>query len=264
LLVLSTAQCGAQPAAPNRLWLVVAASDSTADGIARKARALSLNAAGGLVVQTRDCGDKTNLFAWAPRAATSADSAQSALAAVRKTVKDAYVKRCDVAAGSLLALRITAVDASIAGVPKDAVNWGDEDRISSARPLPDGRTLVIARYFVNKPDDPLEGRRARVILATTSPTRAVLLEDCSNPDGAVTQHGFVALQCATEQAGDHLLHTVFAFDSTGRKVLDLARCRDATWTAEHVLTCKAESVGPDGRLTLVARTARVPADMPLR
>lgn len=95
--------------------------------------------------------------------ATSDKAGQDALARVRTTVKDAYVKRCDVKPGSLLALRITAIDRSIADVPEDAVNWQDEDRISSTQPLPDGRVLVIARYYVNVSDDPLEGRRERVI-----------------------------------------------------------------------------------------------------
>lgn len=212
---------------------------------------------GGFVAQMRECGEKAHFFAWIARATSSVDSARDALTRIRKTVKGAYLKRCDVSLGTLLALRITAVDGSIADVPLSAVNWEDEDRISSALPLPDGRTFVAARYFLNDPEDPLEGRRTRVILAAAPQQRVVLLENCTRPDRAVTQRGLVAFQCASEQAGEHLLHNVVVFDSTGHKLLVQARCREPSWTADCVISCKAESVGPDGRLALHARVARV-------
>ena len=122
--------CCTLPAQAERLWLVIGASAPSAEGIAHKAQALGLRTPNSLVVQTADCGDKKNLYAWVADIAPSVESAQSGLSRLRETVKDAYVKRCDVKPRTLLALRFTAIDPSIADVPETAVNWQDEDRVS--------------------------------------------------------------------------------------------------------------------------------------
>lgn len=253
LIIAALIMGTAVSAGAERLWLVIGASDSSAERIAQKAKLLAPGAPRSLIVQTSDCGDKKNMFAWVAEIAITAEDAQAALSRLRKTVKDAYVKRCDVIPGTLLALRVTAVDPSIADVPGEAVNWQDEDRVSSVYPLPDGRFIIIARYFTGEVDDPLEGRRERVILVESQERRVVLENNCPSPGPVVSQHGRVAFHCAREQAGDHLLHNTLVFDSAGKKIMEVERCRNPRWQSESVIVCDEESVGPDGQLKLRAK-----------
>lgn len=239
-----------------RLWLVIGASDPTAAGIARKAKTFAHVAPHALVVRTRDCGDKRSIFAWVPEVATSPAATRDALSRVRATAKDAFVKRCDTKPGTLLALRMTAVDASIAEVPESAVNWEEKDRISTVRSIPDGRSIVIVRSFAPKADDPLEGRRERVILASPTGKRTVLEENCIDPGPMATEKGRIAFHCVREQAGDHQFHGVMVFDRSGEKLAEILRCRDPKWCGGQAIECREESVGPDGALTL--RTKRTP------
>ena len=172
-------------------------------------------------------------------------------------VKDSYVKPCDVMPGSLLAWRASAVDASIADVPADAVNWEDADRVSSAVPLGDGRAVILVRHFVNDPDDPLEGKRERVLLARAS-ERALLENDCPSAGAFTARAGRVAFQCAREVAGDVPLHGVLAFSAQGKKLTELAHCRSPAWTHPGVLVCDEELVDARGELTLRPRRTRLP------
>lgn len=242
------------PARGERLWLVVGASDPTAAGIARKAKALAPKVPDALVVRTGDCGDKKSVFAWVPKVATSSEAARAALSRVRATIGNAYLKRCDTRPGTLLALRMSAVDPSIADVPPTAVNWEEKERISTTRTLPDGRAVVIVRSYVKTADDPLEGKRERVILAGPSGKRLVLEENCIDPGPMVTQQGRIAFHCVREQAGDHLMHAALVFDGSGIKLAEIPRCRNPKWSIGPVIECKEETVGPEGALTL--RTKR--------
>lgn len=247
------------PARGERLWLVVGASSHSAAEIARKSKLLAIHAPDSLVVQTGDCGDKKNIYAWVAEAAASHEAAQTTLAHLRTVAKGAYIKRCDVKPGTLLALRMTAVDPSVANVPSTAVNWAEKDRISSAHPLPDGRSIIIARYFTPEMDDPLEGRRERVILA--SPDKRIVLEEhCPNPGRIATLHGRIAFHCVREEAADHLIHNVTVFDKTGEKLAEIKRCRNPEWSDEFAIKCEEESVDSDGQLRLkIRRTAvRIP------
>lgn len=246
------------PAWAERLWLVVGASDPTAAGIARKAKALAGTSSGGLVVRTGDCGDTRSTFAWVPEVATSSKAARAALSRVRAATKDAYLKHCDVRPGTLLSLRMTAVDPSIAHVPESAVNWEEQDRISTARTLPQGRSIVIVRSYSPAPDDPLEGKRERVILADHSGNRKVLEENCIDPGPVAARQGRLAFHCAREQAGDHLFHDVVVYDGSGQKRAEIRRCRDPKWRGGQVIECGEESVGPDGALTLRAKRITLP------
>ena len=205
---------------------------------------------GGLAIQNTDCGDRNRVYAWATAITATPEAAQAKLARVRQTVKDAYVKRCDVKTGSLLALRMPAVDLSIADVPADAVNWQNSDRISEARSLGDGRTLVIVRHYVATPDDPLEGRRERVILVNAAAAKTVLTEDCVGTGNETAAPGRVAFDCAREQAGDHILHTTLAFADSGGKIAAFDRCRVPRWAGARILACSAESVDASGELHL--------------
>jgi hypothetical protein len=154
--------------------MVVGASDPSPAKIARASNILAKTSPRVLVFQARDCGDKKNVFGVALDISDMAETAKVALARVRTTVKDAYIKRCVVVSRSLLSLRFPAVDPSIANVPDDAVNWDDSDRVSTLVALADGRDVVAQRMFVDDPEDPLEGRRARVLLVS-GPDRMTVL-----------------------------------------------------------------------------------------
>lgn len=238
------------PAKADSVWLVIGASDPSAMGIASKAKTLVSQTPRSLIVQTDDCGDKKNVFAWVAEVATSVDAAQDALKRLQATVKDVYVKRCEPKPGTLLSLGISAIDNSIANVPDDSVNWQDEDRISSAQPLPDGRVFVIARYYAHASDDPLEGRRERAIIAKPPNTRLTLEENCVSPGRAAVDHGRIVFHCAREQAGDTLLHSTLVFGASGKKLMEIQHCREPKWLNERTVACDAESVGPDGKLKL--------------
>ncbi|CAD5373250.1 conserved exported hypothetical protein [Rubrivivax sp. A210] len=250
-------------AAAERLWLVVGASDTSAARLARQAQALAPRASAGLVVQMRDCGAARQAYAWVAEVASSAEAAQAALARARTYAADAYVKRCDAVAGSLLARRIPAIDASIAAVPEDAVNWGDEDRVSELRTLGAGRSLLVTRHFDARPNDELEGRRTRLSLIGADGQARLLLEHCliGAAPAAVSRQGDVALQCASEQAADHLLHRVHAYSAAGAEWGRFERCRNPRWAeaAQPVLSCEAESVAADGRLELRRQRQPLPS-----
>jgi hypothetical protein len=193
-----------------------------------------------------------------PEVAATPKAARAALSRVRATTSNAYLKRCDARPQTLLALRMTAVDPSIADVPESAVNWEEKDRISTARPLPDGRGIVIVRTFAPAADDPLEGKRERVILADHSGSRKVLEENCIDPGPVATEKGHIAFHCAREQAGDHLFHDVVVYDKSGGKRAEIRHCRAPEWRDGQVIECREESVGPDGALTLRAKRITLP------
>jgi hypothetical protein len=254
-------------AAPAERYLVIGASDASPAGIARRAQALSGAAveAGdgpGLVLSTADCGDRRAVYAWAAAVADSAAAAQAVLARLKTRVADAYVKRCLPRAGSLLELGLPAVDPSIARVPADAVNWDDADRVSSVLPLVlpgSGARVVLQRHRVDEPEDPLEGRRTRVLLASPAAAPKTLIDECSGAKQAVAAHGWLALACDSEQAADHILHTVHVFTAGGAAVTQVPRCRQPRITSAVTLQCQAETVDASGRLQLSPRNVRLAA-----
>ena len=240
----------ALPASAERLWLVVGASATSAEEIIQKTKLHNPRTPDSFIIQTHDCGDKKNLFAWVAKIAPSADAARAALAQLRTTVKDAYVKSCKVKANSLLALRITVIDNSIADLPSDAVNWEDEDRVSSAHLLPDGSVLVIIRHYQEAQDNPLNGRSERPVWVRSPNTRVTLEENCIGPDRAVIAHERIAFQCVTEQTPNALLRSVFVFNANGEKIMEIERCQNPKWVNETTVACYEESVGSDAELKL--------------
>ncbi len=231
-------------------WLVVAASDSSPGGIAKTAKVVTAKVPGALIFQTKDCGDKRNVFGVATDISNSADEAKAALQKARAVIKDAYIKRCVVVPGSLLALRFPAVDPSIADVPDDAVNWDDSDRVSTAIKLPDGRDAVAQRVFVNDPEDPMEGRRVRVLVVTGTGKGKVLADDCTSPQRFKASDGLLAFQCDGSEAGDQLLHDVLVFDGEGKQLAKVTSCRNPTLSGTSTVVCSEESVDAKGHLKL--------------
>lgn len=259
------AAASAEPPAllSGRVWLLVGASDPSPAGVAAKGKALQARLPGGLVVQTADCSDRRNVFAWVAAVATSAEDASARLPALRQLVPDAYIKRCAVRPDSLLSLRLTAVDPSIAEVPGDAVNWSDADRVSALRTLQpasdQARGLLLTRYFSSQANDPLEGRRERVSLVGRDGQLQPLLADCPGAVASTVQAGRVALQCDSEQAADQVLHRVLVFDLQGHQLAEQDRCRQPKWQAPGHLRCEAEQVTASGRLTLKPTRVTLPA-----
>lgn len=254
----------AAPAHAERLWLLIGASDASAAAMAKKAKPLAAKAPASLVMQTNDCGESKNVFAWVAELAGSAEAAQAALPRARQLAPDAYIKRCEARAGSLLALRINAIDPSIAEVPANAVNWREQDRVSVVKPLTGDtaragppRNLLVTRYFADTPNDPLEGRRERVSLVEPTGQRIVLQEHCLDVARIALQRGAITLQCTREQAADELLHSVLVFDAAGKKVAEVERCRNPQWPTHTqggpAITCEGESVDATGRLTLARK-----------
>lgn len=249
-----------------RLWLLIGASDTSAAAIAQKSKVLVSKMPTGLLVQTRDCGERKNVFAWIAMVADSREAALAALPRVKQLATDAYIRPCEVRPASLLALRINAIDPSIADVPADAVNWRDEDRVSSVRALDgkfgNGRSLLVTRYFAKMPNDPLEGRRERISLVSATGTHTILDENCMDVASLAVQKNGIALQCVREQAADTLLHSVLVFDTTGKKLAETERCRNPRWIAgasgERTISCEAESVDATGRLSLQRKRVALP------
>jgi len=262
LALLVAAAGTVSQAAPGERFLVIGASDASPASIARQAQALAEGGVAtgdgpGLVFSTADCGDRSPVFAWAAAAADSAAAAQAVLARLRPRVPDAYVKRCALKPGSLLALGLPAVDASIASVPQDAVNWSDSDRISNVLPwaVPgSGARLVLQRHHLALPDDPLEGRRTRVLMAQPGAAPIPLLDDCVGAQGALLSSGWLALTCESEQAADQVLHKVHVFTSAGVAVARVPHCRLPRLAAADTLQCQAETVDALGRMRLSPRT----------
>ena len=67
-------------ATAEQLQLVIAASSSSPAGIAEKAKQLSAQFKNGLVIQTSECGDEHNVYAFVSGIEDSRAAAQSALA----------------------------------------------------------------------------------------------------------------------------------------------------------------------------------------
>jgi hypothetical protein len=240
-----------------QVFLVVAASSDSPATIAQKARRLSADAAGLLVVDIRDCGSLKPMFAVVTNVAGSRDEANGALARIKASIADAYVKPCNVKPGSLLSFRISAVDPSIASVPSDVVNWEDADRVSTAMAIDATNSIAIIRTYAPSKDDPLEGRTERILLANTSGKRVTLSNDCTDFARPTMTHSIVVFECAREEAGEQLLHSVVVVTSNGRKITEIPHCRDPSWSKSGEIRCASESVTADGKLVLQEKLSKV-------
>lgn len=249
-VIVALSCAAAQPASAITIWIIAGPTDPTASGIAKKAEPLYRSFPDGFVIQTADCGDNQNVFMWIGATANADKPALAARLRIRQVVPDAYMRPCKVRPGSLLELRTSVVDRSIGQLPDNARNWEAGDRLTLLRPLADGRSLIIVRYFANDPTDPFGGKRERVVLANRSGRRVVLDNDCVSPSGAITQHGYVAFECVRGLASDNVVHGVLVFDDAGRKLLEAGRCRDPKWAGDRVIACDAEQVNANGKLDL--------------
>jgi hypothetical protein len=254
LAAVLTVVLAGKGASPERVgktvWLVVAASSPSPAAISLQAKDLKARGLDPVIFQSNDCGNVQNLFGVAVNISDSITTARVALGRAASTIKGAYIRRCLVMPHSLLAYGFPAVDASIANVPSDSLNWEDSDRISSVVRLPDGRDIIASRVYVADPEDPLEGKRVHIILPSVSGKGRLLSDDCFWPDHFRTHGGIIAFQCAGEEAGNQLLHTVLAFDANGDPLAKVQSCRAPILLDEAALTCQKESVDAAGHLRL--------------
>jgi hypothetical protein len=232
-------------------WLAVISTGSSVELTIAGARQLHASSGVVKVVASDDCENlKPALFLIVADVFDDQEAAQRMVAAIRKTIPDAYVRACEPKPGSRVQFGINAVDASIFDVPSNAVNWADQDRISEVRAA--GPMFVwLRRWYDQEKNDPREGRRTSVFLFKTDPTSALRLSsDCTDAQVVVSAN-LVALACARETAGDHQFHQVQVLDSgSGRIIRTVDRCRDPKFVADAELTCEAEAVGADGALKL--------------
>lgn len=121
-----------------------------------------------------------------------------------------------------------------------------------------GLSLMLQRYRAALPDDPLEGRRTRLLLLGPGAAPRPLVEDCAGLASAVSGQGWLALACDSEQAADQVLHTVHVFTDTGERVAELPRCRTPRLVKGDRLLCQSESVDAQGRVRACPATSCPP------
>ena len=239
------------PARAESWWLVIADSDPLPQPMALYASFGGYPQ--GFLIQTSDCGDSRNLFAWVMEVQRSAEFAQRALSRLSETRPKAYLLRCDVRPGSLMSWGISPVDESIADVPDRAMTWTDRDRVSSAYPLADGRTVIVVRTFDRTRRDLDEGKRVKVFLGPAFGDLVALSDDCSDAGGFVMQNGLVAFHCGSQ--ADRGFYEVRVFDRRGKPVFRFERCRSPSWAGDRILSCQEEVLSGEDELTL--RTKRI-------
>ncbi|HXV24409.1 MAG TPA: hypothetical protein VED46_09135, partial [Alphaproteobacteria bacterium] len=246
------------PTKIERLWLPVGATDSSPAEIARRVKSLSREFPGGLVVQMRDCGGPENLFAWVAEPSDSKMAAEETLARLRTKAPEARLESCDARAGTLLAFRVSAVHESIADIFEWGLEfWSEADRVSFAHPLPDGRTILVARYFDSEDEGPLFGKSERVLLGSPGRGLSVLDDYCSQAGGFVTRDGMVAFHCVEESIAHLPFPAVQVFDAAGDRLAHIRACRDPAFSAPRVVSCQGVSYTSDRELRLKPQSLRL-------
>lgn len=243
---------------PVTKWLVIAASHPNLQPALQMKEELQAHWPQVAIVASDDCSNlKPGLFLAVVRATTQREAAQEPLASLKSEVSDAYVRECQVKPDSRVALDTPLVDPSIEKVPRDAVNWSDQDRVSSVQKLAGGGYLWIRRWYDPAPEDPREGRRQAVAFFDSARDRAILLEsDCTDPKGD-RQGQWMALSCARETAADQLLHETRVYDlMTGKSASSTNHCRNPRLISATAVSCQSEEVDATGTLRLAPKTVR--------
>jgi hypothetical protein len=224
------------PARAESSWLVIGDSDPSPQRMAPYASFHGYPQ--GFLIQTSDCGQPTNLYAWVLGVQRSAEFAQRALSRLSDIWPKAYLLRCDVRPRSLASWGISPVDESVADVPDHAATWTDRDRVSSAYPLADGRTAIVVHTFDRTRWDLDQGKRVKVFLGPAFGDLVALSDDCPDAGGFAVQNGLVAFHCRSQ--ADRGFHDVRLFDRHGKPVFRFERCRGPSWAGERILSCQEE------------------------
>lgn len=226
-------------AAPGATWLIV---QSAADPMALVGAAAARRVPGARVIAGSDCAEFTRgIYVLALPAGP---------APPRNRPPGAYLKRCTPRPNTVAALGLPAVDPSFAAMRAEPVNVDGIDLVSRI-----DRGLLVRPWFSPAPNDPREGLRVAVEDVGRA-SRRVIERDCT---GALVardaQH--IAVACVVEQVADAPIYrtTVYrARDLTRLRVEQ--RCRNPRLIASGTLSCDAQAIGPDGRVTVTARRVR--------
>lgn len=240
-------------------WLAVAGSADNLPSVLKIAQDVRTSWPRVQIVASSDCSNlRSRLYLVVVEMSDDRDSATSTVRKLKSKIPDAYPRECRVKPQSRLALGVPLVDPSIEKVPRDVVNWTEQDRLSQVIPVSNQGYLWVRRTYVAPSYDPREGRRVSVLFFSRNPSDARLLEaDCTDFSHAALQSR-IAIACARETAADTFFHTVDVFDaSSGRKISSTSRCRKPVFISNTELVCEEEHVGPDGRLTLRRKRVQV-------
>jgi hypothetical protein len=117
---------------------------------------------------------------------------------------------------------------------------------------------VVTRYFVNDPNDEVEGKREKLSVVTQNEKPRTLLDPCLSASPVSARAQKLAFTCARESAGDYELHTTFVFAADGKQILEVPHCTKPKWVSDQVLSCSEQSVNADGELKLRPRRVKLP------
>jgi hypothetical protein len=252
MLLLASLLLFSGPSLAHRVWLIIGASDTRPSALIKKANVLQARQQGGIVLATKDCGNKPNVYAWSAPPESSEQSARVILEEVRRFSPQAYVKPCDVLAASLLAWGIPAIDPSIAQVPISVVNWEDGEKISRAWTSSSGVKIVQVRMYSESPNDPLEGRREKILMLQSENKTVILAEHCTNFQMGNSRDA-IAFHCVVGATGDKLLYRSYVFTDQGQKLGQVENCRLPNYTLGKI-TCTETLVDAEGRTKQYIKT----------
>lgn len=233
-------------------WLMIAGSTRTVSAALEVDQKIAPKWPHVTIVASADCqGLKPDLFLTVAETAVDRVSAEDTLPKLKITVPDSYVRECRPKPDTILSLGLPLIDPSIEHVPADAVNWSDQDRISSVIKLPASGYLWIRRWYLAHPNDPREGRRESVLFFMENPHSSIELQaDCAAPYARQLSH-WIALSCERGVAADNVLHETVVLDTvSGKAVYSVQHCRKPTFISESEITCEAENVNAEGKLAL--------------
>lgn len=249
------------------VWLVIGASGKSLVSLIEAKQRLIRDWPQATIMVTDDCVNvKPGFFVLAAEVASSKVQAQQAVTKLRQLVPDAYLKQCDILDKSRLAMRIPLVDSSIEKVPADAVNWGDEDRVTELILLNNTDFLIVQRVFDPGDTGFREGRQQKILFFRDDPNKSILLNsDCWDFGGLYYHYPFLAFHCADQVAGDYLIHKceVHRLEPPG-KIFQKLYCRNPVLLGDKRLRCEEEAVDAEGELSLTTVEQRLPTPVRLR
>lgn len=246
------------PSSAQVTWILVGKIDGSAQLMAKELVQRTRAGDQGTVVNLAECGSGRVGLAWAARSFDREKEAQKELEDSKRRNPGMRIVECEQWENTLLAHGISAVDASIAEVPSDAVNWSEEDRISELKTSLKGGRVAVIRYFNGANSDPLEGRREKVMFLAPKRAPIVVRDSCVSPDSFFPGEGYWGFSCAREPAGNTLLHDTIVVDDLG-KILTVSRnCRTPSAGAAGWFKCQREEVDSSGQLLLQPIKVMIP------
>lgn len=235
----------------SELWLSIVATHKTLPGAVAEFRQLGKLDAQLNLYASNDCiGLVPDLYVVA-QVENNRDKALANTKAWQELgISDAYVKHCQVAKLSRLALNIALIDRSFEKQKQAAVNWDLTEATSQVISLSETKVGIVRPVYQDKPDDIREGIKIGVFFhdfATSDYQTKKLSDNCINPEFNLSQNHLM-LTCVTEAAANHLLHTTQVFSLPEANLLHtLDRCRSPSIIADR-LNCSEEFIDAEGRL----------------